>query len=662
MIDQSKEAPEALESARHSQVRLAVGRWRRAVVEPRIQIARLLPAGGLRLITVVVVTNVALGLLPVGFILAMGILVGRAPAAAHDGPDSPAFAGLVRAFLLAAGCFLTQQVLAPFQAALNERMKRRVDGELRGRILGVVMQSTGIGPLEDNDTLNAVSEATRLFENGSNTPGMACSGLLALIARYLRLLALLAIIAEVASWPAALAVGAATMMFRYGQRGGLRKYSELWREVSGINRRSQYLRELSTGAAAAKEIRIFGLVEWLSERYARSFLAAYNPVNERRRQIYLLPYLLFTLIGLLIAGVVSIVLAQKAAAGDISLAELAIASQALTLALLLGEFYPESDVATQFGMQAVAALEEARERIQHIDGPVPTPVRSVAPDLPSRSLKFDRVSFRYPTAGRLVLRDLELELPIGKSTAVVGMNGAGKTTLVKLLTRLYEPTSGAIRADGVAISELSPAAWRKQVSVIFQDFVRYELSAADNIALGAAHGKPDHGAIARAAEQAGILAAFDGHPLGLDTPLSRAYEAGIDLSGGQWQRIAIARSLYALRAGARILILDEPTSALDVRAEVAFFDRFMDLTHGATSLLISHRFSSVRRADRIVVIDGGGVIEQGSHKELMAADGHYARLFRLQAQRFAKGLDAEGARTALADEKPVEDRWRLQSP
>jgi ATP-binding cassette subfamily B protein len=184
--------------------------------------------------------------------------------------------------------------------------------------------------------------------------------------------------------------------------------------------------------------------------------------------------------------------------------------------------------------------------------------------------------------------------------------------------------------------------WRRQVSVIFQDFLHYELSAADNISFGAVHAPRDPDAIRRAAERAGILDAFEDLPLGLDTPLGRMYEGGVDLSGGQWQRLAIARSLYALGAGARVLVLDEPTAALDVRAESAFFDSFVDLTRGVTSLLISHRFSSVRRADGIVVLDGGRVVEQGSHAELMEVDGTYARLFRLQAERFASGLDAEG--------------------
>ena len=263
-------------------------------------------------------------------------------------------------------------------------------------------------------------------------------------------------------------------------------------------------------------------------------------------------------------------------------------------------------------------------------------------DAPTAAIRFEDVRFAYPGSSRPVLDGLDLELPAGLCTAIVGVNGAGKTTLVKLLTRLHEPTSGRLTVDGTDLADLDVAAWRRQVSVVFQDFVRYELSAADNIAVGAVHARRDAAVLRGAAEKAGIAEAVDALPGGFDTTLSRAYEGGADLSGGQWQRIAIARSLYALEAGARLLVLDEPTSALDVRAEAEFFDHFVELTRGVTSVLISHRFSSVRRADRIVVIDAGRVVEQGTHDELVAADGHYARLFRLQAERFAAWLDADG--------------------
>jgi len=205
---------------------------------------------------------------------------------------------------------------------------------------------------------------------------------------------------------------------------------------------------------------------------------------------------------------------------------------------------------------------------------------------------------------------------------------------VKLLARLYEPTSGRILADGIDIRSFGVDDWRRRIAIIFQDFNRYELSAAENIGVGAVELRDNRDRVRAAARKAGILATLDRLPGGLDTPLARQYEGGSELSGGQWQRVAIARALFALENGASILVMDEPTAALDVRAEAAFFEKFVDVTRGATALLISHRFSSVRHADHIVVLAGGRVIEQGSHDELLAAEGRYAELFRLQAQRF----------------------------
>lgn len=630
-------------------IRAAFAAWHRAAVVPRSKIARLLPSAGAALIGGLVALNVALGLLPVAFILATSVMLGGIPAAMSGGTRSAAFEHLVAVFSLAAAIFLAQQLLAPIQSVLGERMKRRVDGRLQDETVRIVMGSTSIAPMEDRETLSALSEAARLFDSGWNTPGTACSGLLALIARYLRLAALLVIVGAVVSWPGAVALGTATLLFRYGQRGGLRKYSAVWREVAGVNRRATYLRELAVGADAAKELRVFGLVEWFSQRYADSFRSVHHAVAARRRHVYLRPYLIYAPLGLLIAAAVMAAIVRAAAEGAITVTEFVVAIQASIAALLLGEFYAESDVPTQFGMQAVTALDEVRQRVRRLEPSGSGERRAVHPEAPARALCFDDVSFSYPGSQRLVLDGLTLELPVGKSTAIVGVNGAGKTTLVKLMARLYEPTAGVIRADDVAIAELEPVAWRRQIGVIFQDFVRYELSAADNIAFGAVHLPRDERLLRHAAAQAGILDAFSALPLGLDTPLARVYPGGIDLSGGQWQRIAIARSLYALGAGARVLILDEPTAALDVRAEMAFFERFVELTRGVTSLLISHRFSSVRHADRIVVIDGGRAVEQGSHEELLALDGRYARLFRLQAERFADDVNGRPRARAVSE-------------
>jgi ATP-binding cassette subfamily B protein len=218
----------------------------------------------------------------------------------------------------------------------------------------------------------------------------------------------------------------------------------------------------------------------------------------------------------------------------------------------------------------------------------------------------------------------------------VGENGAGKTTLVKLLARLYDPAAGRITVDGIDLRQLEPTAWHARIAAVFQDFAQFELSAYENVAFGALRAADNARAVEQVAEQAGALGIIARLERGWATPLSRELRWGAQLSGGEWQRLALARALFGVRAGAGVLILDEPTAALDVRAEAEVYQRFLELTRGVTTIVISHRFSTVRRADRIVVIDGGRVVEDGSHEELLAQrDGHYAKMYALQAARFA---------------------------
>jgi len=257
--------------------------------------------------------------------------------------------------------------------------------------------------------------------------------------------------------------------------------------------------------------------------------------------------------------------------------------------------------------------------------------------MPARDVVFENVGFRYPGGESEVYSDLNLTLHAGESTALVGINGAGKTTLVTLLARLRDPGHGRILVDGVPLNDLRVRDWQKQIAVVYQDYTRYPLAAEDNITLNLLGGPVDEAAFAQAVERAGATELIEGLSNGRRTILSPQYEGGTDLSGGQWQRVALARALYAISRGATVLILDEPTAQLDVRAEAAFYDRFLEITQGVTSIVISHRFSTVRRADRIAVLDGGRITELGSHTELLARAGTYADLFTKQAAAFTGG-------------------------
>jgi ATP-binding cassette, subfamily B, bacterial len=330
----------------------------------------------------------------------------------------------------------------------------------------------------------------------------------------------------------------------------------------------------------------------------------------------------------------------------------------LSVVMVLSPRVVPEDIHVAYGAAAVPAILEA-ERIAHglaADLPGTAPARG----LPQRTITFRNVSFRYPGSDVDVLRGLDLELRAGMRTALVGVNGAGKTTIVKLLCRLYEPTDGVILVDGIPLGDLAGAGWQRQLAVLFQDFVRYELSASENVGLdldavdGLLASDRDAGApvseaadVVRAAARVGADTVVDGLSDGWATTLSSRYPGGVDLSGGEWQRIAFARALLAVDRGARVLVLDEPTANLDVRAEAALYEQFLELTATSgvdeplTTVLVSHRLSTVRRADRIVVLDGGVVVEDGTHDALVAARGLYARMFTAQAARFTDNPEGD---------------------
>ncbi|MEV8435868.1 ABC transporter ATP-binding protein [Actinosynnema sp. NPDC051121] len=602
----------------------------------RRDIARLLPGAGRPLVAALIAVDVLLGCLPVVFTVATATVLGRVPAAVDAGLDSGAWDSLVAVFGVAAGAFVARQSLSPVERALGELVTRRIDGRVFDELMAASLRSPGLGPLEDQEALDALRTAAREVEFGVQSPGRAATGLLALIARYTELAGHAVAVGVVFSWPAAAALVVTVLLFRHGQRGGLSRYARSRSLLAAAQREIDYLRDLAGGAAAGKEIRVFGLAGWLRQRLRDTHLRFLEPLWAERRAVYLWPFVRFCVVALAVTGVVLGVVG--ATAHELTLTAFVLVTTATLSLLRLAEHYPEADLPTAIGMRAYDAVRRFAEHVDAHTGE-PGPVRRPTVPEPAGVLRFEQVSFRYPGARRPVFDRLDLTIPVGRCTAVVGVNGAGKTTLVKLLARLYEPTGGRITLDGVDIREFPVERWRARLGVIFQDFVRYESSVADNVGLGAVESLADRDGIREVVDSVGLADALGRLPRGLDTPLARHLTDGAELSGGQWQRVALARALFALRHGARVVVLDEPTASLDVRAETGFFEEFAGLAEGATTLLISHRFSTVRHADLIVVLEHGRVTEQGGHDELLARDGRYAELFRLQADRF---VDAVG--------------------
>jgi ATP-binding cassette, subfamily B, bacterial len=565
------------------------------------------------------VTLVLRGVLPAVFAVAMGVLIA---AVEHDGAlGAPlAVVGVI---------FVVLQVLPPVHTALGYNLGDRTSAWLYDRLTDACVRPPGIAHLEDPELTSDLTVA-RDFDLGMMGPPLSISmdfiagGMAEMIGGLASAVVLFAF-----AWWAPLVLVVAWLSTHW-----LLRESAIWSdrntpEVRAAERDADYLYRLAVDPPASKELRLFGLAGWTIDR----FLA-------RRKTLHQLQYeatrmrerpVVWSLLIVTAANVLVLwVLATRASAGILSLGELVAYAQCVvgTSLIAFGGFSWALDGASA-PVAAVLRLEKAMAPA----GSLTEGSRS-ARGLPAREIRFRDVRFAYPHGGGgPVLDGVDLTIPAGSSLAIVGQNGAGKTTLAKLLCRLYDPQEGAIEVDGVDIRQLDLADWRNRVSAVFQDFVRYELPLRDNVA---PQGAPD-GTIRDALESAG-----GGRLASLDTILSRAYEGGTDLSGGQWQRIALARALCSVRMGAGVVLLDEPTAQLDVRGEAEIFERILAATRHCTTILVSHRFSTVRHADRICVLEHGRVIELGTHAELMAKRGRYRTMFDLQAQRFGRAEEDEG--------------------
>ena len=606
----------------------SVGRRLRASTRLRALALLWQASRGLSLLAVVFI--VAEGVLPVLVLVLMGRVTGSIPDAVTFGLSSPQGQRLILALALAGSVYALSLMRGPLEDALTAASAARVDGLMQRRLVQAVCAPAGIEHLEDQDVLERLASARGELLGGK--PEGAPMALISLVGD--RLAGVLAcVVLATYRWWLGLALLVMWLLVRRPLGARVRFQATRARQAGAPLRRSWYLLGLAWRPYAAKEMRVFGLGEWTADRHRAEWLRGMEPAWSALRRLSREVWLAGALV---LAGyaLAAGVLGWEADHDQISLRTLATMLMMLPTTMTVGSI-TLADISLAQMLAAVPDLDALTNSLRAGASGTADAVPLPAAGLPREHVRFERVSFAYPGRDEPVLRDLELELPLGHSLGLVGVNGAGKTTLVTLLARMREPTGGAITVDGVPLRRLDEREWQRQVAVVYQDFARFPFSAAENVGLFG-DGPPDPELLGHSAERAGAGELIAELPHGWDTVLSPHYEGGVELSGGQWQRIALARALYAVQKGARVLVLDEPTSQLDVRAEAAFYDRFLELTAGVTSIVISHRFGSVRRAHRIAVLDGGHVAELGTHEELLAAGGSYAEMFRVQAERFAK--------------------------
>ncbi|MCF2532191.1 ABC transporter ATP-binding protein [Yinghuangia soli] len=532
---------------------------------------------------------------------------------------------------------------AAVSAYADGRIRRATSTQAQTELLTAVNRLSGLSKLEQPAFQNRVQLGIQSAQGAERLVGavLQCAQNVLTLAGFLGSLLLISPVLT------GILVAAAVPAL-FAQLANSRHRADMFWRTSSLARRQIFYRGILTDPQAAKEIRLYGLGGYFARRM-RSDLDGINRQEEqldRRLAVYETG---LAVLGALVSTGALVWAVHKAAsgalsAGDVSLLVAALAGMQAALAALVGCIAQGHQTALMFGHYV---------HVTQVRDDLPAPAAPVAPPPLARGLELRDVWFRYSEDGPWILRGVDLAVPHGGSLAVVGLNGAGKSTLVKLVCRLYDPQRGSITWDGVDLRDIPADELRQRISVVFQDPMEYDLSAAENIGLGDLDAFDDHERIRAAAADADVHDVLAGLPRGYDTMLSRMFfpddlddpddpgGSGVQLSGGQWQRVALARAL--MRSGRDLMILDEPSTGLDAVAERHVHDRLAELRRGATSILVSHRLNSVRAADSIVVIADGVVRESGTHDELMAAGGSYAELFRLQAEGYAQSEGYEEA-------------------
>ncbi|ROP27617.1 ABC transporter ATP-binding protein [Couchioplanes caeruleus] len=586
------------------------------MIAARLRLLRLLARGGVGLAVLLVLLQLIRAVVPVALALAVGRLVADL-LAARTGADAAVAAVLV------AAAFLTDQIVWLLIDPVRTLLVKRIDGDLRARVRVLAASVPSLDVLESeafqDRMARAVDSGTGVARDRS--VGNAAAGQLELTVRMLSAGAAAALLA---TWSPPLAAGLLVLALAVRacvRRQWMRIIDKLDADTAG--QRYEFYLASQAVVGAPKDVRLYGLSDWFAGRFRAAVARTYAPVW--RELLGVLPQQWWAAGMLLVASAAALgVPAVAVLSGDADPAQLVTAVIAGLAVLNISAMGMEAyDI--EYGLRGLAAADELADRCA---AAAPRPEVVAASQAPV--VRFDDVVFSYPGSDRRVLDGLSLTLRPGEVVAVVGENGVGKTTFVKLMAGLYRPDSGRVTVDGA-----DPHSRRPPITVLFQDFVRYPASLRDNVTPAVPERGADDDAVRDALRRAGAT----GLPEDLGTLLWREGAGGTDLSGGQWQRVALARALFAVGAGKRLLVLDEPTASLDVRAEAEFHEQVMSRVRDTTTVLISHRLSTVRYADRILLLRDGRVVEDGTHDELLAAGGGYATFFTTQAAAFG-GEDA----------------------
>ncbi|MFI6348025.1 ABC transporter ATP-binding protein [Streptomyces sp. NPDC050560] len=578
--------------------------------------------------------------MPAGSTAALALLVDRFGSA----PDGGLVGATLPALLLYGAALAMGQAATAAAAPLTAVAAGRIDGMHRTRVSRVATSTRMIDKLERSRAQILLREAVVDRSRGYNcTPSDGALAQLRILAALVGAASMCAVLASFAWWLPLFGLLPA-LVNRTVRNRESRDITSHWKAAAHGELHADVWRRAAVSPGDGKDVRIFGFGSWMVGRMQDNIRDANAPlwtyISRMLRRLWL-PFLVIVL-GLAPAYVIVSVRAVDGA--TTAAVAVAVISGGWGLLQVL---QPDFDHYQLNGsLQTLGALDRLRDLLADDACPAAAGDAAAADAVPH--IKFDKVSFHYPGSERLVLNELDLELAPGELLAIVGLNGAGKSTLIKLMAGLYAPTAGRITVDGVDLARLDPARWRARMAVVFQDFVRHDLSAAENVEFGYCWKPMEERSLVAAGSEAGFDEVVGRLSNGWDTPLSRARTGGTDLSGGQWQQLVLTRALYAVNRGARLLVLDEPTAHLDVRTEFEVFGKLAERRGETGVVLISHRLSTVREADRIVLLEDGRITESGTHDELIAHGGQYARLFDIQAERFRRGYDDR-----------AEERWAL---